>query len=38
VGDKRKAYLVLVGHTPNEVFLFEVLDVDGRIILKWFIK
>jgi hypothetical protein len=38
LGDKRNAYCVLVGPTPKEVFLFEVMGVDGRIILKWFLK
>jgi hypothetical protein len=35
VVDKRKAYWDLVGATPKEVFLFEVMGVDGRIILNW---
>jgi len=38
VGDKRNAYWVLVGQPPKEVFLFEVMGVDGGIILKWFLK
>jgi hypothetical protein len=38
VGDKRNAYWVLVGPISKEIFLFEVLGVDERIILKWVIR
>jgi len=38
VGDKRNAYWVLVGPIWKEIFLFEVLGVDERIILKWVIR
>jgi hypothetical protein len=38
VGDKRSAYWVLVGATPKEGDLFQFLGVDGRIILKLFLK
>jgi len=34
MGDRRGAHRVLVG-TPEEM---EDIDVDGRIILKWFFK
>jgi hypothetical protein len=38
VGDKISAYWVLVWATPKEGDLFQFLGVDGRIILKWFLK
>lgn len=38
VGDKRNVYWVLVGASPMEGGLLEVLGVDGRIMLKWFLK
>lgn len=38
MSDKRNAYWVLVGPIPKEVLLFEVLGVDGRMLLKWFLE